>query len=196
MNFLKMGLISMFLLLPSAMSQAQTPQAKAPSPGVAVPGPEVLLLLVRSALIALDHANKTGNYSVLRELGGPALQAHSSGQLSNLFANLRSQNVDLLPAAVVTPQLTRPPSISPQDHLILAGTFPTQPQNIAFDIVYQPVQGQWRLFGMNVALSAPGAAAGVATAPAEKAPAAPTTKTAAPNAKKAAPAAGGAAPAR
>lgn len=125
-------------------------------PTIAIPSPEVLLVLVRSALIALDHANRTGNYTVLRELGGPGLQRHSSAQLSNSFANLRNQQVDLLPVAIVTPQLTRPPSVSPEGLLQLIGLFPTQPRHIQFEIVYQPVGGQWRLFGLNVGLAAAG----------------------------------------
>jgi hypothetical protein len=125
-------------------------------PTIAVPSPEVLLVLVRSALIALDHANRTGNYTVLRELGGPGLQRNSSAQLSNAFANLRNQQVDLLPVAIVTPQLTRPPSVSPEGLLQLIGFFPTQPRHIQFEIVYQAVGGQWRLFGLNVGLAAAG----------------------------------------
>ena len=111
-------------------------------------------MLVRSALISLDHANSTGSYSVLRELGGPGLQQHSSAQLGSIFANLRNQQVDLLPVAIVTPQLTQPPSVSPEGLLQLVGSFPTQPRQIQFQIVYQPVDGQWKLFGLNISLVA------------------------------------------
>ena len=30
-----------------------------------------VLILIRSSLLALDQANKTGNYSVLRDIGAP-----------------------------------------------------------------------------------------------------------------------------
>ena len=185
---------------PLIVAQAQTPEAQAPVPNIAVPQAEVLLILIRSALIALDHANKTGNYSVLRELGGPALQAYSSGQLATLFANLRNQNVDLLAVAVVTPQLTKQPTITAQGQLVLAGVFPTKPQSIAFDIVYQPVQGQWRLFGMNVSATAVSAEAAPVAAPSQPQPTAQPeatpTKQAPPAPKKAPPPADGKAPAR
>jgi hypothetical protein len=154
---------------PSSAGKFATPagrQQPSPTQTIAVPAPEVLLVLVRSALIALDHANRTGNYTVLRELGGPGLQRHSSAQLSNIFANLRSQNVDLLPVAIVTPQLTQPPSVSPERLLQLVGLFPTQPRHIQFEVVYQAVNGQWRLFGLNVSLVA-------AAPPAPQASAAP-----------------------
>lgn len=133
---------------------APVKQQPSPAPAIAVPPPEVLLVLVRSALIALDHANRTGNYTVLRELGGPGLQRHSSAQLGDIFTNLRNQQVDLLPVAILTPQLTQPPSVSPEGLLQLIGVFPTQPRQIQFQIVYQPVNGQWRLFGLNVSLTA------------------------------------------
>jgi hypothetical protein len=180
------------------VAQAQLPESQAPVHSIAVPQAEVLLVLIRSALIALDHANKTGNYSVLRELGGPALQTHSSGQLANLFANLRNQNVDLLATAVITPQLTKQPMISGQGQLILAGVFPTKPQSVAFDIVYQPVQGQWRLFGMNVAVTAAPAesAPAVTPPPAAGQPDPTLAKTPSPTPKKAQPAPDGKTPAR
>ena len=146
---------------PALAKQAGTQQA------IAVPAPEVLLVLLRSALIALDHANRTGNYTVLRELGGPGLQQHSSAQLANVFASLRNQQVDLLPVAIVTPQLTQQPSVSPEGLLQLVGYFPTQPRPVQFHVVYQPVAGQWKLYGLTVGLAAPAAAPPAAKAPAE-----------------------------
>ena len=37
-----------------------------------------VLILVRSAILALDQANKTGNYTVLRDLGAPGFQTNSA----------------------------------------------------------------------------------------------------------------------
>jgi hypothetical protein len=43
---------------------------------------------IRSALLALDQANKTGNYTVLRELGAPGFQAaNTAARLSEIFAS-------------------------------------------------------------------------------------------------------------
>jgi hypothetical protein len=119
-----------------------------------VPPPEALLALIRSAMIGLDHANRTGNYSVLRELGGPALQQLSTAQLANAFASLRAAKVDLLVAAIATPHLTQQPTIAPQGGLLqLVGFFPTQPRRLQFHIVYQPAGGEWKLAGLNVGLA-------------------------------------------
>jgi hypothetical protein len=150
---------------------AQQPSQPSP-PKIAIPPPEALLVLVRSALIGLDHANRTGNYTVLRELGGPGLQRHSSAQLSNAFTNLRNQQVDLLAVAILTPQLTQPPSVSPEGLLRLIGFFPSQPRRIQFEIIYQPVGGQWKLFGISVSL----AAAAPPAPEASPAPAPPSTE--------------------
>jgi hypothetical protein len=158
------ALIAVLALGGDGMAQEAAKGAKpapaapgAPAPQqqtIQVPPPEVLLVLIRSAMIGLDHANRTGNYSVLRELGGPALQQLSTAQLANAFSNLRTAKVDLLVAAIATPQLTQQPTIAPQGGLLqLVGFFPTQPRQIQFHIVYQPAGGEWRLAGLNVGLA-------------------------------------------
>lgn len=131
---------------------------KAADPAIVVPRPEALLAMLRTALIALDHANKTNNYSVLRDLGGRELQALSASQLSDTFASLRTARLDLSPVAIVTPQLTEPPAITSQSLLNLVGLFPTQPLQIRFQIVFQPVDGRWRLFGLTVNVAPPAVA--------------------------------------
>jgi hypothetical protein len=166
------------LALAQDAKKAGTKAPAAAGQTIAVPQPEVLLVLIRSALIGLEHANRTGNYTVLRELGGPGLQQHSAAQLSSAFANLRGAKIDLLVAAILTPQLTQQPKVTPDGLLQLAGFFPTQPRRIQFNIVYQAVGGQWKLGGLNVGL-APAPQAEAKTPPADpkaKAPAKKDTK--------------------
>jgi hypothetical protein len=138
---------------PPAAASEQRPQAPA-SP--AVPPPEVLLVLLRTSLLALDHANKANDYAVLRALGAPELQKFTAEQLSQMFAGLRKANVDLSPVAVVTPQVVEPPQITQQGLLKMLGYFPTRPLQIQFEIFFQPVNGQWRVFGLTVRAAAPG----------------------------------------
>jgi hypothetical protein len=118
----------------------------------AVPSPELLLLLVRTTIIGIDQANKTGNYAVLRKLGGPGLQAMTPEQLAQTFAPLRSRKIDLAPAAIVTPELTEQPAISHEGLLNLSGFFPTQPLQIQFRFVYEAVNGSWKPYGLSVSL--------------------------------------------
>lgn len=129
---------------------------------LAVPAPEVLLILVRTSLIALNQAVLTGNFTVLRDLGSPAFQAeNTAARLGVVFADLRTKNIDLYPVAVVTPQVTETPTVGPDNVLRITGYFPTQPLQVNFQVHFQPAGGQWRLSGLTVN-AAPAAAAAVA----------------------------------
>jgi hypothetical protein len=111
-----------------------------------------VLILVRSALIALDQANKTGNYTVLRDLGAPAFQGNSAARLGEIFAGLRHDSLDLSGVVVIDPQLTLLPQIDAEGMMRMTGFFPSAPAQINFDLVYAPVNGQWRLFAITVGL--------------------------------------------
>jgi hypothetical protein len=143
----------------AADSSDQRPATQAKSaipsiaPGLTVPGPEVLLVLVRTTLIGLDQANKTGDYTVFREYGGPALKAYTVAQLGDMFANFRTKGVDLAPVAVVTPTLTETPTIGKDKILRLVGVFPTEPLQIHFEILMQNDSGSWRPGALSVTLA-------------------------------------------
>jgi hypothetical protein len=64
----------------------------------------------------------------------------------------------------------------------LTGYFPTRPQQINFDLIFQTVAGQWRLFGISIATpeappSQPQAAAPPAQPQAAAPPAQPKAQT-------------------
>jgi hypothetical protein len=128
---------------------------------VRVPEPDVLLMLVRTTLIALNQANFTGNYTVLHGLGTPRLQAGASpAQLGIAFTRLREQRLDLSRVLVIPPELTAPPSVATGGRLRLSGIFRTSPVRIGFEMVFMPVDGIWRIEGLAVqALPASGSAA-------------------------------------
>jgi hypothetical protein len=128
-----------------------------------------VLILVRSALIALDQANKTGNYTVLRDLGAPAFQANSAARLGEIFAGLRRDALDLSGVAVLDPQLTLLPQIDAEGMMRMTGFFPSAPAQINFDLVCAPVNGQWRLFAITVGLGQTAPAAPAPPAPAQSA---------------------------
>ncbi len=151
-----------------------------------------VLILIRSTLLALDQANKTGNYTVLRDLGAPGFQAtNNPARLGDIFANLRRERIDLAGVAVLEPQLTVLPEIESNGMMRMAGFFPSVPAQVKFELLYAPVDGQWRLFGVSVGLegsgpaapapaSAPPAAAPQAATPSAPAAAAPAQKPAKP----------------
>ncbi len=141
-----------------------------------------VLILIRSSLLALDHANKTGNYTVLRDLGAPGFQTNTAARLAEIFAKQRNDNLDLSGVAAIDPQLSVLPQIEPNGLMRMAGLFPSVPSQVNFELAFAPVNGQWRLFGISVSVGqaapvAPGgpeppAANGASAPPANGAPAA------------------------
>jgi hypothetical protein len=113
---------------------------------------EQALYLIRSTLLTLNDANRSGNYTVLHDLAAPAFQAKNTpADLARIFSDLRGRHIDLYAAAVIAPQLTAPPHLESNGMLRLTGVFPTRPLRINFDMLFQDVDKQWRLFGISVA---------------------------------------------
>ena len=161
-----------------APATAANPAASSVPQNLAVPQPEVLLALLRTSLIGLDQANKTNNYTVLRDFGGPGMRRFSNSELASLFTNLRNSHFDLAVVSILSPEITQTPAVTKDGLLTLVGYFPSRPLQIQFQIVFQPFEGQWRLFGLSVNVSkvaaeAPVAAVAPPEAPAEAVPAAP-----------------------
>jgi hypothetical protein len=136
--------------------EQQQPQS-APAPPATAPksNPSIsltqALYLIRSTLLTLNDANRSGNYSVLRDLAAPGFQQkNSAADLALIFSDLRRRNFDLFAVALAAPQLAAAPARDHQGMLRLTGLFPTRPQQINFDLLFQDVAGQWRLFGISV----------------------------------------------
>jgi hypothetical protein len=125
--------------------------AAAQQPTVSAPDQTETHRLIWSSLAALDHANRTGNYSVLRDLGAPSFQAqNSAANLAGIFQVLRAQQIDLSYALIVAPNFDFPPAVIEGGLLRARGNFPLRPYPIGFDLLYQRIDGEWRLFGMAV----------------------------------------------
>lgn len=124
--------------------------AFSPSSAGVVPDAATLVVLIRSTVAALNQANLTGNYSVLRDWGAPSFQeANSPASLADTFADLRSRGIDLSATTVIDPRLFRPAEINANGMLRLTGYFPSQPEQVNFDLAFQYV-GAWKLFGIGV----------------------------------------------
>ena len=135
----------------AAEPQGKQQPAQAAPQGPALPDAFKLNLLIRSSIIALNQANETGNYTVLQDLGAPAFRAsNNSTRLAQIFAALRQRKLDLSPVLFFTPKLVTQPQIAPNGLLRLVGFFPTAPERVNFNLIYQMVDGQWRLFGIGV----------------------------------------------
>lgn len=123
----------------------------APTP---VPAADIQVMLVQTALSALNHANLTNNYSVLHALSAPEFQAANSPEmLAVQFAAFRTANIDLTPAVLYRPRWSGPVRME-GGALRLLGVIPSAPQEVLFDISYILENGRWQLAGLSVGLSA------------------------------------------
>lgn len=157
------AVIALALLLCCGQDRAMA-QQKMPVPTAAPAQPslpvtlEQALYLIRSTLLTLNDANRTGNYTVLRDLAAPDFQArNTAADLALNFLDLRHRNFDLYGAALLAPQFSEAPALDQRGMLRLAGYISTRPQQIQFDLTFQIVAAQWRLFA--IAIATPEAAA-------------------------------------
>ncbi len=157
--FKKIILIALLGFAAPVMAQQQAAPSAAPVKAQPqIPPPEALIILIRSTVVALSHANLTNNYSVLSGLGSPSFQkANPPARLQTVFTAFRTNNIDMNPVVFVTPQLTSPPVIE-NGRLRLAGFFPSQPMRVNFDLQFEPTGGVWKLFAVSVNLAAQTAA--------------------------------------
>lgn len=160
--------IALAVVLVNAFAQSAHTASPVPSATVASLSPpqpaqidrNSALILIRTTLVALQQANQTGNYSVLRGISAPGFQnVNSSEQLSQIFANLRGKNFDLSGVVVLEPQLTVLPELYSNGVMRMAGFFPSVPMQVYFDLQFIPVHGQWRLIAIGVNVGSPVSAA-------------------------------------
>jgi ribosomal protein L12E/L44/L45/RPP1/RPP2 len=151
-----------------AKRAAQAPQAKQELKMETVQ----LAALIKSTIMALQQANQTGNYSVLRDLGTPVFRERFDlAQLTAIFSNLRSRNINLSPVLFLAPNLTRQPELTEGNQLRIVGDFPTQPLKIQYEMLFLQIDGVWRIDGLAVdavpqsAAAAPAASARPSTVP-------------------------------
>ena len=137
-----------------------------------------------TTFLTLNDALQTGNFTVLRDVAAPDFrEANTAARLSEVFASIPKQGFDLTVVALLVPQISEPPAIDPKTSMLrLKGFLPGQPLRLDFEVLYQPVAGRWRLYGLSLRPTASAPAPTAAIAP----PAAAVNPAAAP--KKAEPA--------
>ena len=161
----------------NAQSQPQLPPTVAPQNTLSaapIPGELELAKLIWGTIAAVDNANQSGNYSVLRDLAATGFQINNNpARLAEIFAGLRSSKIDLSNALLVAPSYTAPPQMVQPDVLYLRGYFGIRPTSVEFELYYQWMAGKWRLYGVSIV---PLQVAGAAPSPPSRAPAPPKKK--------------------
>jgi hypothetical protein len=167
--------LSGFLFIGKASSE-QAVQSDRPSISAQI-DKNGLLILIRSTLYALDLSNKSGNYTILREMSAPGFAAvNDAARLSASFRSQRDRNLDFSGVLVYEPTMTTMPEIDKSGMMHFAGYFPSASSQINFEMIFAPVNGRWKLFGLAADVGPAGPAAPTpppqssATAPGKQAP--------------------------
>ena len=79
-------------------------------------------------------------------------QVNTAAKLAEIFAKQRADKLDLSGVAVIEPQLSLLPQIEPNGLLHMAGFFPSVPSQVNFELLFAPVDGQWRVFGVSLSV--------------------------------------------
>jgi hypothetical protein len=136
----------------TATPPANNGVAKPASPAAQPINKGQAVYLVRSTLMMLNDANRSGNYTVLRDLAAPEFQSrNSAADLAQSFLDLRRRKFDLFAVSFAPPQFTSEPSLDASGKVRLMGFFATQPLQINFDLTFQSVGGEWKLLAISVA---------------------------------------------
>lgn len=134
-----------------AFAQAQQPATRPAISSQPVPSELELAKLVWSTMAMVDHANRSGNYSVLRDTSASGFQIQNDpARLGEIFAPIRALRVDLSNALIVAPTYTAGPVLLQPDVFRVQGLFALRPTPIFFDFYFQWEQGRWKLYGISV----------------------------------------------
>lgn len=131
---------------PVVRPSVQPPPAVQP-----VPDQLELSKLIWSTIVAVDHANRSGNYSVLRDMAAQGFQINNNAAaLAQIFAGIRNSGIDLSNALLVPPTYLEAPRQVAPDIVEVKGVFQLRPTSIYFDLFYQWEQGRWKLYGIDI----------------------------------------------
>lgn len=143
---LSAGLMPAFLV-PSLVTPAHAQQPQT----VPMPSELELAKLIWTTMAAVDHANMSGNYSVLRDLAAPGFQMNNdAARLTQIFSSLRGSGTDLSNTLLLAPTYRVAPRMEQPGLLRLQGFFGLRPTAINFDLYFQWINARWRLFGVAI----------------------------------------------
>ena len=137
---------------PQPVFTAAPTSAPPPISSTPVPGELELVKLIWTTMVAVDQGNRSGNYSVLRDLSASGFQINNDpAQLTQIFAGIRNTRLDLANTLLVAPVYTGGPVLIAPDVFRVKGYFALRPTAIAFDLQFQWQQGRWKMFGVSLA---------------------------------------------
>lgn len=124
--------------------------------GTGLPRADVLEAMAKAALMALNDANLTGNYSVMNARLHPEFRVQAPAEkLAGIFAPFRTSKIDFAAMLVHTPTYTDGPRIDADGLLVVKGYMETRPWRTSFDLAWRQSAGNWWLWKINVNVRPP-----------------------------------------
>lgn len=115
-----------------------------------VSGPEISTM-IRSTIVAIDQANATGNYTVLRDLSALSLYYNRSAtDLADIFKPLRERGDPLSDVILQDPMMSEEPKLTNDGLLQLKGWFPRKQENLTFEMTFRFEFGAWRILSVSL----------------------------------------------
>ena len=154
-----LAILAIPLMIPCAtpaLAQQRAPVGPSVAPPAVpqVPNQAVQIMLVQSALAALNQANLADDYSLLLKNASVGFrQTNNQAQLSAAFRSFRDNGIDLSPAVLFLPRWDTPTAME-GSALHLIGTIPSRPSHVGFDVQFVVEGGRWRLASLSVKLVA------------------------------------------
>ena len=119
--------------------------------GAVLPRDDVIEAMAKNALMTLNDANLTGNYSVFHaRLHTTFRQQKTAAELAGIFAGFRTAKIDLAPALVHRAIFSEAPRIDGDGKLRAKGFFETRPWRVSFDLDWGRDGNSWALLRINV----------------------------------------------
>ncbi len=113
-------------------------------------------ILIKTALLTLNDANITGNYTVLHaKLSKPFREQFKPEQLKQGFKTFADQKIDFGVIAAKTPIPTGEAIIDKRGALLLRGYFDTTPSRVNYELDFVPSEGEWKPLKLNVDIKRP-----------------------------------------
>lgn len=153
---LVLGMVSFASAAPAAGATELSVSIGGTSQRASVPSKNDLMVLLHLSLTSLDQANRTGNYTVFRQMASQHFQdANSVEQLATIFKAWRLAGINLSVLAIRDPVLMRQPSIDAQGLLTLVGVLPGAPDEVKFRLAFIRGEDGWQLYGLTLSTSRP-----------------------------------------
>jgi len=117
---------------------------------------DLQVFLVRNVIMAVNQANRTEDYNVLRSLGTPEFQrTNAADNLALAFRPYRDQNIDLSQVIGIEPIFLEPSGATGDGALRLVGVFPTNPLEVNFDLSFERINSVWLVTSVSVSALPP-----------------------------------------